>query len=213
MLVHTILVTLPLVVAAAGNESQSTGSPSSASQATREKDDRTSLPGPSGAKDQGGAGANTGTEGAREDQTAAGEKGDTTSGAKSGRWDESGGKTAGQQAGPGGAGAPGDAEPRAHGGDFTVAGKLSEVSDDSITIQTGPGKSHTLKIVPQTKLTSGGKDARPSELEEGQEVRASYMEHGGEQIAVRVQASGGAAEPKREKTHNPRNNPEAAEKK
>jgi hypothetical protein len=30
---------------------------------------------------------------------------------------------------------------------------------------------------------------------------------------VRVQASGGAAEPKREKTHNPRNNPEAAEKK
>jgi hypothetical protein len=214
MLVRTLLLAIPLVLMGAGNDSQSSDSSSSSSQATREKDDKTSLPGPSGAEDQGGAGANTGTAGARE-QTAAGEKGDTTSGAKSGRWDESGGKTPGEggaSAGP--PRAPDEARPPGHAGDSTVAGKLSQVSSGSITIQTGPGKSQTLKLVPQTKITSGGKDADHTELKEGQQVRASYMEHGGEQVAVTVHAASAASdEPTGEKTHNPRNNPATERKK
>jgi hypothetical protein len=215
MLVRTLLLAVPLVLMGAGNEPQSSDSSSSSSQATREKDDKTSLPGPSGAKDQGGAGANTGTAGARE-ETAAGEKGDTTSGAKSGRWDESGGKTPREGAASAGPpGAPDEARPPSgHAGDSTVAGKLSQVSGGSITIQTGPGTSQTLKLVPQTKITSGGKDADHTELKEGQQVRASFMEHGGEQVAVTVHAASAASdEPTGEKTHNPRNNPQADQKK
>jgi hypothetical protein len=190
MLIRTIVVAAPLLLGA-GQEGGS-----SAPSKEKQEERQTSLPGPSGA--QGGTGTNSGAEGARKDQTAAGEKGDIHPDARAG------GASA---APPGAQGAPGG-----HAADRTISGKLSQVSDGSITIETGPGKSHTLKLAPATKITSGGKDAAHGDLEEGQQVRASYMEHGGEQIAVRIQASGGAAEPEREKTHNPRNNPQAEKK-
>jgi hypothetical protein len=218
MLIRTIVVAAPLLLGAPQGESADSSKKQEEQPSVSGKGEpvpgQGQSPGAHGGGPAGpGAGTQAGTAGGREDQTAAGEKGDTTSGAKSGRWDESGGKTAPQQGGSSAAGAPGDAPPRGHERDFTVAGKLSRVSDDAITIETAPGKSHELKVVPQTRFTVGGKDAKPGQLSEGQQVRASYMEHGGERIAVQIQASGGTAEPEREKTHNPRNNPQAEEKK
>jgi hypothetical protein len=134
-----------------------------------------------GAKGEGGAGTNSGTEGARR-PTAAGETGDTTSGATSGRWDESGGKAAGDTASGGAGGMKG------HGSDRMVTGKLSKVSADSITIESGQGQKHELKLVGQTMIRMDGKDASRTQLKEGQEVRASFSEQGGQPVAVRIDA-------------------------
>jgi hypothetical protein len=192
MLVHAIAVALPLVLA--GGEKGSTGS---SDTATNEKTgDRTrddSLPGASGAEGQGGLDAREG-EG-RQDDLGAGEKGDTTSGAPSGRWDQSGGKTA--QEAPSSGGMHGSGDVRDHAGDKIVRGRLSAVSADEITILSGSSEQK-LKIVPQTALTLDGKEVQRSELKEGLPVRASFLEHGGEQIAVRIEAGRGAdAAPRR----------------
>jgi hypothetical protein len=139
-----------------------------------------------GAKGAGGAGTNSGTSGAAKGERAAGEAGDTTSGATSGRWDESGGRTddrSGHGAASGGAGGM-----KGHGDDRMVTGKLSKVSADSITIESGKGEKHELKLVGQTMIRMDGKDASRAQLKEGQEVRASFSEEGGQPIAVRIDA-------------------------
>jgi hypothetical protein len=138
-----------------------------------------------GATGAGGAGSRAGTEGAGS-PTGAGE----TGGAASGRWDEGGGKTAGEAGGGAAAsgGAGGAAGATGHAGDKTVTGKLSKISDDSVTIESGKGQRHELKIVGQTMIRMDGKDASRSQLKEGQEVRASFAEHGGQQVAVRIDA-------------------------
>jgi colicin import membrane protein len=92
----------------------------------------------------------------------------------------------------------------AHQHDQTLTGKVSQLSDDSVTIQSPQGERQELEIVPQTRVTIGGEDAQRGQLAEGQEVRASYMEHGGARIAVRIDAGGGGsnasgtAEPKKQ---------------
>jgi hypothetical protein len=138
-----------------------------------------------GAKGAGGAGTNSGTSGSKGER-AAGEGGDTTSGAASGRWDESGGRTddrSGHGTASGGAGGM-----KGHGNDRTVTGKLSKVSGDSITIESGKGERHELKLVGQTMIRMDGKDASRAQLKEGQEVRASFSEQGGQPVAVRIEA-------------------------
>jgi hypothetical protein len=219
MLIRTIVVVAPLLLLGAAQ-----GEPSDSSKKQEEQQPSVSgkgqpvpgqgqSPGAHGGGPAGpGAGTHAGSAGGQEDQTAAGEKGDTTSGAKGGRWDESGGKTA-DRSGPSRSPEANDGGAHGHAQDKTLSGKLSHVSDDSVTIESAKGEKHELKVAPQTRFTLSGKDVKPGELSEGQEVRASYMEQGGDRIAVRIQAAGGDAEPHREKTHNPRNNPEAEEKK
>jgi hypothetical protein len=127
-----------------------------------------------GAKGAGGAGSNAGTEGAKS-PTAAGETGTGGTG------------SSGEAGGAGGAGGM-----KGHADDRTVTGKLSKVSQDSVTIESGQGEKHELKLVGQTRIRMDGKDASRAQLREGQEVRASFSEHGGQQVAVRIDA--GAAE-------------------
>jgi hypothetical protein len=124
-----------------------------------------------GAKGAGGAGSNAGTEGAGR-PTAAGETGTGGTG------------SSGEAGGAGGM--------KGHADDRTVTGKLSKVSQDSVTIESGQGEKHELKLVGQTMIRMNGKDASRTQLQEGQEVRASFSEHGGQQVAVRIEA--GAAE-------------------
>jgi hypothetical protein len=124
-----------------------------------------------GAKGAGGAGSNAGTEGAKS-PTAAGETGTGGTG------------SSGEAGGAGGM--------KGHADDRTVTGKLSKVSQDSVTIESGQGEKHELKLVGQTRIRMDGKDASRAQLREGQEVRASFSEHGGQQVAVRIDA--GAAE-------------------
>jgi hypothetical protein len=191
MLVHALAVALPLVLA--GGEKASTGSSAEPNEKTNEKtSDRVrddSLPGASGAEGQGGLDAKEGK--GRQDDLAAGEAGDTTSGAPSGRWDRSGGRSARETPDPDGmrgeGGTSGGSDARGHANDKIVSGRLSAISGDEITIRSRAGEQK-LKIVPQTALTLDGRDAQRSELKEGLPVRASFLEHGGAQIAVRIEA-------------------------
>jgi hypothetical protein len=212
MLVHVIAAALPLVLA--GGEKGSTGSSdATANEKTSDKVRDDSLPSASGAEGQGGLDSKEG-EG-RQDDLAAGEAGDSTSGAESGRWDRSGGRSAretpdggkggmhgeggkGGMHGEGGKGGMHGEGGRSggHAGDKMVRGRLSAVSGDEITIRSRAGEQK-LKIVPQTVFTLNGKEAQRSQLKEGLPVRASFMEHGGEQVAVRIEAGRRAEAPRR----------------
>jgi hypothetical protein len=98
----------------------------------------------------------------------------------------------------GSSGAMGDM--KGHGDDQTVSGRVSKASGKSLSITSAQGGSKTLRIVPETVVTVNGKTAKPSQVKPGQPVRASYMEHDGENVAVRIDvgrtpaagASGGA---------------------
>jgi hypothetical protein len=196
MLVHAVFVALPLVLA--GGEKGSTGS--SGATTNEKTSDRTrddSLPGASGAEGQGGLDAKDGK--GRQDDLGAGETGDTTSGAESGRWDRAGGRSA-RETPKAGEGemlhGKGGMSGRGHADDKLVDGRLSAVSEDEITIRSEAGEQK-LKIVPQTAVTLDGKEAQRSELKEGLPVRASFLEHGGEQVAVRIEAGRRADAPRR----------------
>jgi hypothetical protein len=77
-----------------------------------------------------------------------------------------------------------------HGDDEMVIGKLSRVSAGEIWITPkGGGEAKTLKIVKETVVTLNGKTAKPSQLKQGQIVHASYSEQGGEDVAVKIDAT------------------------
>jgi hypothetical protein len=203
MLVHAIAVALPLVLAA-GEGAASSDAPKEKESKTSQRTRDDSLPGASGAEGQGGLDSEPGK--GRQDDLAAGEKDDTTSGAPSGRWDRSGGRSASETPGSGRKGDRGEmhgqpgmhgaGEVRGHRDDEVVRGRLSAVSGDEVTIRSRQGE-RKLKIVPQTVVTVDGKDAERSQLKEGQPVRASFLEQGGQQVAVKIEVGRRAAGPSR----------------
>jgi hypothetical protein len=75
-----------------------------------------------------------------------------------------------------------------HSDDKTVTGKLTKVSKSEVTITPKKGEPMTLKISDQTTVMVNGKDAKPSQLKQGQNVRASYQEQGTEEIAVKIES-------------------------
>ncbi len=77
-----------------------------------------------------------------------------------------------------------------HPGDELVAGRVTDLTSDAISIDPGPGEAlRTLRIVPQTVITVGGQAATAAEIRQGDDVRASYRDVDGEDVAVRI-ASG-----------------------
>ena len=72
------------------------------------------------------------------------------------------------------------------GHDQWVKGKVSKVSKGEVTITPKTGETRTLKIADQTVVTINGKDAKPSQLKQGQQVRASYSSEGGEDVATKI---------------------------
>lgn len=79
---------------------------------------------------------------------------------------------------------------RGHSDDQTVTGRVTDVTAHSISIESGEGAAKTLHIVPQTVVTIDGRDARPDEIQQGQEVRASYNTQEGRDVAVRIVSEG-----------------------
>jgi Cu/Ag efflux protein CusF len=82
----------------------------------------------------------------------------------------------------------GSAAEKAHSDDQTVTGKVTKVSLRSIAIKSEMGEEKTLQLVPQTSVKVDGQDATHSDLKEGQEVRASFNQVDGRDVAVEIEA-------------------------
>ncbi len=76
-----------------------------------------------------------------------------------------------------------------HASDQTVAGRVIRASSDSVTIDAGQGQERTLEIVPQTLVTLDGQSAMPGDIQQGQDVRASYSTQDGRDVAVQIEAT------------------------
>jgi hypothetical protein len=98
------------------------------------------------------------------------------------------GKSSGGAGAETGAGAMGSTGGAAKKGTHHVAGKLSQVSSDSVTVTPKKGAAKTLKVTSDTKIMMNGKSAQPTDLKEGQQVRASWSSQGGEDIATMITA-------------------------
>jgi hypothetical protein len=71
---------------------------------------------------------------------------------------------------------------------MTVTGKLSKVSKEELTITPkGGGDAMTLKLAKETVVVVDGKSSDPGKLKQGQSVRASYLEEGGEHTATKIE--------------------------
>jgi hypothetical protein len=83
--------------------------------------------------------------------------------------------------------ASGSGDMMAHSDDQTVRGKVSKVSKQEISITPKGGEAKTLKLSPETVVTINGKDAKPTQLKQGQQVRASYSSQDGDEVAVKIE--------------------------
>jgi hypothetical protein len=133
--------------------------------------------GSAGSSDQGSGGA-MGSGGSSETMGS--------SGAGSADQGTAGSSDQAQQGASAGAGNTG-----AHEGDQHVMGKVSKVSKDEISIKSRSGAAKTLKINPDTAVSINGKDAKPTQLKQGQMVRASYENVGGDDVAVKIEVGKG----------------------
>jgi hypothetical protein len=77
---------------------------------------------------------------------------------------------------------------KGHAEDQIVSGTISEVSAQSVSIQSTLGETKRLDIEPETSVMVDGLDASHAQLQEGQPVRASFSEVEGRQIAVEIRA-------------------------
>lgn len=78
-------------------------------------------------------------------------------------------------------------EVKAHASDQIVAGEIGEVSPTAVTIQTDQGDTKKLDLADETSITVDGEDATAAELQEGQQVRASFNEVDGREVAVKLE--------------------------
>jgi Cu/Ag efflux protein CusF len=84
--------------------------------------------------------------------------------------------------------ASGSAEVTPHSDDQTVTGKVTSISESSVAIQSDMGEEKLLEIVPETLVKIDGQDASRMDLKEGQEVRASFNQVDGRDVAVQIEA-------------------------
>jgi hypothetical protein len=79
---------------------------------------------------------------------------------------------------------------KGHASDRVVSGRVASASDDELVIESDQGSRQTLRIVDETLVTVDGQDRKATDLKEGQQVRASFNELEGKQVAVKVEAGG-----------------------
>jgi hypothetical protein len=146
----------------------------------------------------GGSSANTGAAGGSDANsgqgaTTPGSEGSSDSGAAapSDQGPSGMGKSSGGAGADTGAGSMGSMSSTGKKGSHHVWGKLSQVSSDSVTITPKKGEAKTLHVTPDTKITMNGKSAQPTDLKEGQQVRASWSSQGGEDTATMISAGKG----------------------
>jgi colicin import membrane protein len=77
---------------------------------------------------------------------------------------------------------------KAHAEDSVVSGHIARISRRTVVIESEAGAQKSLVLVPETTIQVDGQDAHRSDLKEGQEVRASFSEVNGREIAVKVRA-------------------------
>jgi colicin import membrane protein len=82
---------------------------------------------------------------------------------------------------------------KAHADDEVVSGRIARVSRRMLVIDSETGDQKTLFLAPETAIQIDGQDAQRSELQQGQDVRASFNEVDGRPIAVKVRVGQGAA--------------------
>jgi hypothetical protein len=75
---------------------------------------------------------------------------------------------------------------KAHADDQVVSGRIARVSRRMLVIDSETGDQKTLFLAPETAILIDGQDAQRSELQQGQDVRASFNEVDGRPIAVKV---------------------------
>jgi hypothetical protein len=81
-----------------------------------------------------------------------------------------------------------DGDLKGHASDQVLSGKVQKVSKRSLSIRSDQGERHTLVIVPETLITIDGQDGKVTDIKQGQEVRASYNELQGRNVAVKIEA-------------------------
>ena len=83
----------------------------------------------------------------------------------------------------------GTSDIKGHASDQVLVGTVASVSSGSLSIAPDlGGAARTLLIVPETLITVEGRDARLGEIKEGEQVRASFNEQQGRQVAVKIEA-------------------------
>ncbi|WP_242341200.1 MULTISPECIES: hypothetical protein [unclassified Anaeromyxobacter] len=78
---------------------------------------------------------------------------------------------------------------KGHDSDKVLMGKVASVSSNSVSIQSDMGDSRTLQVVPETIVTVDGRTGQISDIQQGQDVRASFNEQDGKQVAVKIEAA------------------------
>jgi hypothetical protein len=132
--------------------------------------------GPAGSSDTGsGSGGAMGSGGSSETMG---------SGSPSGGTGSTAGDT-GASAGASGAAAAGAQDQGAQ----SLKGKVSKVSSKEVSITPKGGTAKTLKLSDLTVVTINGKEAKPSQLKQGQAVHASYTSQDGQDVATKIEVS------------------------
>lgn len=83
---------------------------------------------------------------------------------------------------------------KGHASDQVITGRVGKISGDSVSIESGQGESKKLELAPQTMID--GKADNKEALKEGQEVRASFSQVEGKDVAVEIHSrKGGSSAP------------------
>ncbi|GAO04229.1 hypothetical protein [Anaeromyxobacter sp. PSR-1] len=79
---------------------------------------------------------------------------------------------------------------KGHASDQVITGRVAQSDGRTLTIQSADGTQRSLHVADQTVVTIDGRDAHVADLAPGQDVRASFNEVDGREIAVKVEAMG-----------------------
>lgn len=77
---------------------------------------------------------------------------------------------------------------KGHASDQVMMGTVSSVSSETLSIASDMGAARTLHVVPETIITVDGRDGGIADIKEGEQIRASFNEQDGRQIAVKIEA-------------------------
>jgi colicin import membrane protein len=87
-----------------------------------------------------------------------------------------------------GSGSLAQGDVRGHNDDEVVSGTVRRASEKMLLIHTNEGREQQLQLAPQTTITVDGRDAQASEIQQGQDVRASFStDNVGNMTAVKVE--------------------------
>jgi Cu/Ag efflux protein CusF len=100
----------------------------------------------------------------------------------------SGNASAGGMGATGSAGTGMHGDVKGHASDMVISGRISKASPDSLEIQSADGTMQQLSLADQTMVTVDGRDAHASDLTPGQDVRASFNQQDGRNVAVKIEA-------------------------